>query len=61
MSYTDRKFGTPVDRVLIAQSKQVVGYVYEWDNGDQQIMWLHGNRPEGDVVCEDGETLIQPC
>jgi len=30
----------PIKRILSRVSGQTVGYVYEWDNGEHQPMWL---------------------
>ncbi len=33
-------FGTPVLRILSRKGGETVGYLYEWDNGERQPLWL---------------------
>lgn len=33
-------FGTPVLRILSNTGGETVGYLYEWDNGERQPLWL---------------------
>ena len=33
-------FGTPLLRILSNPGGETVGYLYEWDNGERQPLWL---------------------
>jgi len=33
-------FGAPVFRILSRAGGETVGYLYEWDNGERQPLWL---------------------
>ena len=37
-----RLFGWPVARIIATANGELVGYLYEWDNGDRQPAWLAG-------------------
>lgn len=37
-----RLFGWPVARIIATATGELVGYLYEWDNGDRQPAWLAG-------------------
>jgi hypothetical protein len=38
----------PVSRILCAKSHDIVGYLYEWNNGDRQPAWI--GKPVRDVT-----------
>ncbi|WP_306006447.1 hypothetical protein [Aquicoccus porphyridii] len=42
MSQAPRLTGTPIMRILSKNSGELVGYLYEWDNGDLQPAWFDG-------------------
>lgn len=42
MSHAPRLTGTPIMRILSKTSGELVGYLYEWDNGDLQPAWFDG-------------------
>ncbi len=35
-----RLTGTPIMRILCKKTDSLVGYLYQWDNGDLQPAWL---------------------
>lgn len=37
-----RLFATPVLRILSQVDDKTVGYIYEWNNGERQPMWISG-------------------
>lgn len=41
---------TPIKRILDRSSREVVGWLYEWNTGAQVPMWRDGRR--SDVVYE---------
>lgn len=41
-------FGTPVLRILSRPDGETVGYLYEWDNGERQPLWL--SDPVGSIT-----------
>ena len=41
-------FGTPVLRILSNTRGETVGYLYEWDNGERQPLWL--SDPVGSIT-----------
>lgn len=51
-------FGTPVLRILSNTSGETVGYLYEWDNGERQPLWL--SDPVGDVTCVPLQRAVSP-
>ena len=40
MSQAPRLTGTPIMRILSETSGELVGYLYEWNNGDLQPAWF---------------------
>ncbi len=45
-----REQAGPIKRVLDADSREVVGWLYQWNTGHHAVMWK-GERCEN-VVCE---------
>lgn len=41
MNTKPRLTGEPVMRILCKKSESLVGYLYQWDNGDVQPAWFH--------------------
>lgn len=41
-------FGRPMLRILSNTGGETVGYLYEWDNGERQPLWLSG--PVGSIT-----------
>lgn len=37
---TDRLTGEPVKRILCTKTDRLVGFLYQWNNGDLQPAWL---------------------
>jgi hypothetical protein len=37
-----RLFATPVLRILSRSEGKTAGYIYEWNNGERQPMWISG-------------------
>lgn len=48
MTKTLRLTAHPVSRILCAKSRETVGYLYEWNNGDRQPAWI--GKPFRDVA-----------
>lgn len=57
MSQAPRLTGTPIMRILCKFSGELVGYLYEWDNGDLQPAWFDG-EVQG-VVYEPNEQAAE--
>ncbi|MBK0328767.1 hypothetical protein I5535_15865 [Rhodobacteraceae bacterium F11138] len=45
-----------IGRILDRQTREIVGWVYEWNTGERAHLWKNGERE--DVVFEDE---VQPC
>jgi hypothetical protein len=45
-----REEARPVHRVLDRNTRQLVGWLYEWNTGERMVMWKNGKRD--DVVYE---------
>lgn len=41
-SSTPKLIAKPILRILSRATGEVVGYVYEWNNGERQAMWAAG-------------------
>ncbi len=41
MSPKPRLTGEPILRILCKKTDSLVGYLYQWDNGDLQPAWLN--------------------
>jgi hypothetical protein len=41
-----RLTGEPIMRILCKKTDNLVGYLYQWDNGDLQPAWLNGALTE---------------
>ncbi|MFN3844344.1 MAG: hypothetical protein ACK4RZ_00805 [Paracoccaceae bacterium] len=46
MTPTPRLTGEPIMRILCKQTDNLVGYLYQWNNGDVQPAWLDGAMAE---------------
>jgi hypothetical protein len=46
MSSTLRLTGEPIIRILCKQTDNLVGFLYQWNNGDLQPAWLNGAMAE---------------
>ena len=42
----------PIDRILDRETREVVGWLYRWDNDDLVPMWKDG--PKTNVIYEEG-------
>lgn len=42
MSHAPRLTGTPIMQILSNATGGLVGFLYEWDNGDLQPAWFNG-------------------
>lgn len=42
MTAKTRLTGEPVMRILCKKTDNLVGYIYEWNNGERQPMWTSG-------------------
>ena len=42
MTPKPRLTGEPIMRILCKKTDTVVGYLYQWNNGDLQPAWLEG-------------------
>lgn len=51
-------FGTPVLRILSNTGGETVGYLYEWDNGERQPLWL--SDAAGDVTYVPLQRAVSP-
>ncbi len=40
MNTKPRLTGEPIMRILCNKTEKLVGYLYQWDNGDQQSAWF---------------------
>ena len=40
MSQKPRLTGRPIMRILSEKSGKLVGFLYEWDNGDREPTWI---------------------
>lgn len=40
MSQSPRLTGTPIMRIYARTSGELVGYLYEWNNGDREPAWF---------------------
>lgn len=58
MSQGPRLAGTPIMRIVSKASGELVGYLYEWDNGDLQPAWL--NNAKADVRYEPLVQVPEP-
>jgi hypothetical protein len=45
-----REEARPVQRILDRETRQLVGWLYEWNTGERMAMWKNGKRE--DVVYE---------
>ena len=43
----------PVKKVRLSADGTLVGFVYQWNNGDLQTKWLGDKRPRGRIYYED--------
>lgn len=46
MTPTPRLTGEPIMRILCKKTDELVGYLYQWNNGDVQPAWLDGPMAE---------------
>ena len=46
MSPETRLTGEPIMRILCKKTDTLVGYLYQWNNGDLQPAWLDTARAE---------------
>ena len=42
MNMKPRLTGEPIMRILCKKSKNLVGYLYQWNNGDVKPAWFDG-------------------
>lgn len=42
MTRTARLTGEPIKRILCNKTDNLVGFLYQWNNGDLQPAWLDG-------------------
>jgi hypothetical protein len=52
MPRTERLEAQPIDRILDRETREVVGWLYRWDNDDLVPMWKDG--PKTNVIYEEG-------
>lgn len=41
LSHRTRLTGEPIKRILCQKTDRLVGYLYQWNNGDIQPAWLN--------------------
>lgn len=41
MSHKDRLTGEPIMRIFCKRTDTLVGYLYQWNNGDLQPAWIN--------------------
>ena len=46
MTPKTRLTGEPIMRILCKKTDNLVGYLYQWNNGDLQPAWLSSAMPE---------------
>ena len=46
MNTKPRLTGEPIMRILCKTSENLVGYLYQWNNGDVQPAWLNDAMPD---------------
>jgi hypothetical protein len=46
MSNTARLTGEPIMRIFCKKTDDLVGYIYQWNNGDLQPAWLNESMAE---------------
>jgi len=47
MNTKPRLTGEPIMRILCKTSENLVGYLYQWNNGDVQPAWFDGAMADG--------------
>lgn len=50
MPRKQRKHAEPVKRVIDTQSKQLVGWLYQWNTGHFAVLWLGEKRTDVEYV-----------
>ena len=53
----DRLEARAIGRILDRQTREVIGWVYEWNTGERAHLWKNGERE--DIVYEDTVTLCE--
>ncbi len=59
MASKPRLTGEPIMRILCKKTDSLVGYLYQWDNGDLQSAWLRGALSEVHYVSMDQDSNWQ--
>lgn len=58
MTNEPRLMARPVSRIRCSKTQRIVGYLYEWNNGDQQPAWT--GRPMRNVTYDPINPENQP-
>ena len=53
MTPKPRLTGEPIMRILCKKTDSLVGYLYQWDNGDLQPAWFEGAMADVRYVSMD--------
>ena len=60
MSNTARLTGEPIMRILCKKTDALVGYLYQWNNGDLQPAWINEAMAEVRARRSAGRVVLRP-